>query len=112
MTATSKDIVRQWTDEIYTHKRFERIRDLAARQYIRHEPEGTGTTTPEEHEQRIRQIAHAGVTAPGPRVYTAVAEQDKVALLGMGLSVAGMPEYYYLQVFRVQEGKVVPPVCR
>ena len=113
MTAESKDMVRQWTDEIYTHKRFERIRYLAHAEYIRHEGTGTWTAPIAEHLERIKALYQPGGGKPRLRfAYYLLAEGDKVVGFGTMRGYRGGASkedevYSFVQMFRLAHGKIV-----
>ena len=102
-----KAILHRWYDEVYNQKDLSLMPELAGPEFIRHESEGTWITSIEEHMKRVKGMFKSGETTKGSRNYAIIAEKDKVAALGTGYSPKGEVEYYWVQVFRLENGKLV-----
>ena len=103
----NKAILHRWYQEVYNQKKLSLMPELAGPEFIRHEPEGTWITSIKEHMKRVKGMFESGKTTAGSRDYELIAEADKVAALGVGYDLHGEVVYYWLQVFRFENGKLV-----
>jgi predicted SnoaL-like aldol condensation-catalyzing enzyme len=102
----NKAVMRRWYEEMYAVPRFELMPEMAGPEIIRHEPTGTFTATVQEHMERVSKLRQEGYIAPS-RTYDLVAEGDKVLVLGTGYDAAGRVQYHFMQLFRLENEKIV-----
>ena len=108
----NKAVIRRWVDEMYAEARWELVNELAGPLYIRHEPTGTFTVTVEEQMELLKERWSGREEAQSREYsYQLIAEGDKVCMMGTfkGYRIGGEKDdvYHYVQVFRLEDGKIV-----
>jgi predicted SnoaL-like aldol condensation-catalyzing enzyme len=108
----NKTVIRRWVDEMYAEARWELVKELAGPLYIRHEPSGTFTVTVEEQMALLKERYSGRKEAQNREVsYKLFGEGDKVCMIGTfrGYRKGGGADdsYNYVQVFRLENGKIV-----
>jgi hypothetical protein len=98
----NKAVIRRWYDEVYRHRDWQRVPEVAGPVFLRHEATGTFEATAEEHSKRLLRGFESGA---GPMVleYQVIAGSDKVAVIGT-YPARG---WNWVQAWRVRDGKLV-----
>ena len=99
----NKALVRRWYEEVQVGGRFELVPEFLAAEYVRHEPWGTRTVSPEVYTQELAGIRKR---QGQPEVtHDLVAKDDKVAGL-FDMRFPSGDRFPTVQIYRVADGKL------